>query len=365
MYRIPRIHRHPTLSLAALTLTVALAACESAQSAEPGGTARIPRGELRGLAGTLLFVSERDGQADIYAVRPDGRGARRLTEAASHDYPAAPAPDGRSLLVVSAQGEGQEQRERMVLLPLEGGTGRALGPIAGRVRSPSWSPDGRWLAFESDSASFRDLYRVQADGRGLVRLTNDAEGNFEPAVSPDGRWIAFVSSRDGDSEVYVMPATGGEARRLTAFYREDWAPRWSPDGRWIAFLSNREGVDRVYLVAPDGTGLRALGAAGADTALSEAEPAWSPDGTRIALTLRRRGGGARVAVVDVASGRAASLSGADELASLPAWSPDGRHVAYTADRGGDADLRIARADGSAAATVVRSPGPDWLPRWIP
>jgi Tol biopolymer transport system component len=163
----------------------------------------------------------------------------------------------------------------------------------------------------------------------------------------------------------VMPSTGGPARRLTAFHREDWAPRWSPDGRWIAFLSNREGVDRVYLVAPDGTGLRALGAAGADTALSEAEPAWSPDGTRIALTLRRRGGGARVAVADAASGRVTLVSGADETASLPAWSPDGRHLAYTADRAGDADLRIARADGSAAATVVRSPGPDWLPRWLP
>ena len=358
---------HRLLLLAALAAAApALAGCERA-SAAPGGTANaIPRSELRGLRGRILFVSERDGQAEIYAIRPDGRALRRLTNAPSHDYPAAPSPDGASLLTVSATGEGQTQLERIVLLPLRsGGTARALGPIAGRVRSPSWSPDGRWLAFESDSASFRDIYRVQADGTGLLRLTSNPQGNFEPVVSPDGQSIVFVSSRDGDSEIYVMRADGGEARRLTAFHREDWAPSWSPDGRSIAFLSNREGVDRVYVVAADGTGLRRLGAAGADTALSEAEPAWSPDGRRIALTLRRRGGGARVAVIDAAGGTATVVSAAGEAASMPAWSPDARHVAYTAERGDDADLRIARADGSGAADLVRSPGQDWLPRWMP
>lgn len=351
---------------AAAAAALSLAGCKGA-SAAPGGADAIPASELRALAGRILFVSEREGQADVYSVRPDGRELRRLTEAPSNDYPAAPSPDGTALLTVSAVGDGNDQRERMALLPLSrrgGGEARPLGPVAGRVRSPSWSPDGRWLAFESDSASFRDLYRVQADGTGLLRLTSNPEGNFEPAVSPDGRSIAFVSSRDGDSEIYVMPAGGGEARRLTAFHREDWSPSWSPDGRTIAFLSNREGVDRVYGVAADGTGLRALGPSGADTALAEADPAWSPDGKRVALTIRRRGGGARVAVVDAAGGPATYLSAEDEAASMPAWSPDGRHVVYTAERGGDADLRVARADGTAAATLVSSPGPDWLPRWI-
>jgi len=356
---------HPSRTFLAAALAFVLTGCESARSAEPGGAAEIPRAELRALAGRIVFVSERDGQAEVYSARPDGREVRRLTNVPSNDYPAAPTPDGRALLVVSTRGEGQEQRERMVLLPLRGGPGRPLGPVSGHARSPSWSPDGEWLAFESDSASFRDVYRIRADGSGLLRLTSNPEGNFEPAVSPDGWWIAFVSSRDGDAEIYLMRADGGEARRLTAFHRDDWAPRWSPDGRWIAFLSNREGVDRVYLVSPGGTGLRALGAAGADTALSEAEPAWSPDGSRIALTLRRRGGGAQVAVAEVAGGRVTIVSAADEAASMPAWSPDGRHLAYTAERDGEAEVRIARADGSGAAALTRSRGPDWLPRWIP
>lgn len=360
---------HRSIILFALAASAfALGGCQRAESAEPAGTDALSRGELRGLRGRILFVSERDGQADVYTVRPDGGGLRRLTTDATNDYPAAPSPDGASLLTVSAMGEGQSQRERMSVMSLRPGravAARPIGPVAGRVRSPSWAPDGSWLAFESDTASFRDLYRMRADGTGLQRLTSNPQGNFEPAVSPDGRSIAFVSSRDGDSEIYVMDADGNGVRRLTAFHREDWAPAWSPDGGRIAFLSNRDGVDRVYVVNADGTEVRALGAAGADTAVSEAEPAWSPDGTRVALTLRTRFGGSRVAVVNAAGGAPRVVSGADERASMPAWSPDGRHLVYVTTRDEEADLRVTRADGSAAATVVRSPGPDWLPRWIP
>lgn len=345
-------------------LLLAVAACSRA-SAEPGGTASLPRGELRGLAGRIVFVSERDSQPEIYSVRPDGRGLRRLTNARSADYPAAASPDGNTLLAVSVQGEGQQMSERMSLLAEDGGA-RQIGPVSARVRSPSWSPDGRWIVFESDTASFRDLYRMQADGSGLRRLTSNPEGNFEPAVSPDGAWIAFVSSRDGDAEVYVMRADGGQPRRLTAFYRDDWSPRWSPDGSRIAFLSNRELSDRVFIVGADGTGLRKLDpAATPDSMVIEADPAWSPDGSRIALTVRTREGRSRIAIHDLRTGTRTMVSAVDERASMPAWSPDGRHLVYVADRGDDADLRIVRADGSAASTLVRSPGPDWLPRWIP
>jgi TolB protein len=352
-----RIFRLPVFFLA-------LAACGSAQSAEPGGANALPRGELRGLQGRIVFVSERDGQAEIYSVRPDGRGLRRLTKAESADYPAAPAPDGGALLAVSVSGEGQEMAERMVLLAPDGSV-QSIGPVSARVRAPSWSPDGRWIVFESDTASFRDLYRMQRDGSGLRRLTQNPEGNFEPAVSPDGAWIAFVSSRDGDAEVYVMRADGSEPRRITAFHRDDWMPRWSPDGRRIAFLSNRESVDRVFVVGADGTELRRLDPAAPDTMHAEADPAWSPDGARLALTVRTRGGVSRIAVHDLRTGTRTFVSAPGEAASTPAWSPDGRHLVYAAERDGDADLRIVRADGSAGAIIVRSPGADWLPRWVP
>jgi Tol biopolymer transport system component len=320
--------------------------------------------ERRDAGGRIVFVSERGGAPRAFVVAPTGQGAREVAAGDGASYPAAVSPDGGTLLAIAVREQEGEHGEQMVLVPMGGGAPRPLGPASSRARSAAWSPDGRWVVFESDRASFRDLYRIGPDGSGLRRLTENREGNFDPAVSPDGRWIAFASSRDGDAEVYVMRADGGGQRRLTAFHRDDWGPRWSPDGRAIAFLSNREGADRVFLVSPDGTGLRKLGA-GTDGAepWQEADPAWSPDGTRIALTRHVRPGESHVRVVDLRTGGAREVRVA-AAASQPAWSPDGRHLVFTAGSGGDAELWVARADGSRATRITRSSGADWLPRWV-
>lgn len=321
--------------------------------------------ERRAAGGRIVFVSERGGAPRVFVVSPTGEGAREIAVGGDASYPAAVSPDGRTLLAIAVREEGGEHGEQMMLAPMGGGAARPLGPAGPRARSAAWSPDGSWVVFESDRESFRDLYRIAPDGSGLRRLTENREGNFDPAVSPDGQWIAFASSRDGDAEIYVMRADGGEQRRLTAFHRDDWGPRWSPDGRTLAFLSNREGADRIFLVSPDGTGLRKLGNSTDSTAApwQEADPAWSPDGTRIAFTRHVRPGESRIRIVDVRTGSAREIAGA-AAASQPAWSPDGRHLAFAATSGDDAELWIARADGSRATRITRSNGADWLPRWV-
>lgn len=318
--------------------------------------------ERRAAGGRIVFVSERDGAPRVYTIEPDGKGERRLSGGVGATFPAALSPDGRTVIAVAVREEGGDHGEQMVVLPAGGGAAHPLGPASARARSPSWAPDGRWLVFESDRESFRDLYRINPDGSGLRRLTENREGNFDPAVSPDGRMIAFASSRDGDSEVYVMDADGSGQRRLTAFYRDDWAPRWSPDGQTIAFLSNREGADRIFLVRADGTGLRRLNAADTTRTGQEADLAWSPDGARIAHAWHPRPGESRIRIVDVRTGAAREIAGVDG-ASQPAWSPDGRLLAFTAGTAAAADLWIARADGSAPTRITHAPGADWLPRW--
>lgn len=362
-----------------LLAAAALAACRGRAApvrdaarapAPPAATAdgsadTLSLAERRGAGGRIVFVSERTGVPRAFVVAPTGEGARELAAGDGASYPAAVSPDGRTLLAIAVREQGGEHGEQMVLVPMGGGAARPLGPAGPRARSAAWSPDGRWVVFESDRASFRDLYRVAPDGSGLRRLTENREGNFDPAVSPDGRWIAFTSSRDGDAEIYVMRADGGGQRRLTAFHRDDWGPRWSPDGRTLAFLSDREGADRIFLVSPAGTGLRKLGAGtdGAAAPWQEADPAWSPDGTRIAFTRHVRPGESHVRIVDLRTGGAREVGDA-AAASQPTWSPDGRYLAFTAGSGADAELWIARADGSRATRITRSNGADWLPRWV-
>ncbi|HEU0052320.1 MAG TPA: hypothetical protein VFQ39_04040, partial [Longimicrobium sp.] len=272
-----------------------------AASEKPGGTPpdTLTVAERRAIGGRIYFVSERGGNGDVYSILPSGEGLTRVTRAPGDEYPAAVAADG-SLAVVAVR-PGDDPVEAIEIVPVDGrGGARAIVPASARARSPSWAPDGSWLAFECDRESFRDLYRVSADGTGLRRLTDNREGNFEPAVSPDGRWIAFASSRDGDAEVYLMAADGSGQRRLTAFHADDWGPRWSTDGAWLAFTSGREGRDRVFLVRPDGTGLRRLTADTAGDA-REAEPAWSPGGAEVAL-VRAGAGTLSIRVVDAATG---------------------------------------------------------------
>jgi len=346
----------------------------------------IPEAERRGIPGLLVFVSERDKNPEVYLVRPSGEELRRLTQSPSSDFPVGPDPEGKALLLVSAEGDHERKLhlEQLLVQPLSGGPGTPIGPRGGRNRNASFSPHGRWIVFESDSESFSDIYRMNRDGSGLRRLTQNKEGNFEPALSPDGAQIAFVSSRDGDPEIYRMRADGTGQERLTAFHREDWGPRWSPDGKRIAFLSDREGRTRIFIMNADGTKLSALtspgasegsrglspssgaGASGAEReGASELEPAWSPDGARVAYITRGVGKKSRVWVAHVGTGQNKPLTGGAHGDESPAWSPDGKYLVFSSDRAGDPELYLMRADGTGQTRLTHAKGPDWLPRWLP
>ncbi len=128
-----------------------------------------------------------------------------------------------------------------------------------------WSPDGRMIVFSSNreqepDASYKtDLWIVASDspdkGRTLLRLTNDERVKSNPSWSPDGRSIAFLSAEDGvygSPQVAVMSASGGPARILTGAL-DRWIDsfRWSADGKWIYFVYDQEGGTRLARVRPE------------------------------------------------------------------------------------------------------------------
>ena len=89
---------------------------------------------------------------------------------------------------------------------------------------------------------------------GAARITTGNETIEDADVSPDGRWLAFDSDRSGNFDLYVMPAAGGEARQITTDPAGDFSADWSPDGRRIVFHSLRNGSRDIYTVDADGTG---------------------------------------------------------------------------------------------------------------
>jgi Tol biopolymer transport system component len=215
--------------------------------------------------------------------------------------------------------------------------------LAAGAATPSWSPDDTQLVFEHrETSGARGIYRVNANGGGLLRL---AAGST-PAWSPDGTRIAFVRGKD----VYSIAAGGTAARKLTKTERPTSGPlSWSPDSTRIAV--SRAGD--IYTVRADGAGEVRL----TTSQRPETQPAWSPNGAEIAYAL-----GSTLAVVN-ADGtgpvRSISTGSGPSPASSPAWSRDSSRIAFMRPAGGS--LWIVNADGSGQRRlgVGKWDSPQW------
>ncbi|MDC0749688.1 hypothetical protein [Polyangium mundeleinium] len=347
------------------------------ESAKQGGAgpkqatgAEIPPEERQKIAGKIGFISERDGNREIYVIGADGKGEERLTKSPHADYNGPASPDGRALLVIRV--EGEEGPQQLLLQPLDGSPPKPLGPLAGRVRFPTFSPDGRFVVYESnggkvDPAHFSDLYRVGSDGSGFKRITKNDEGNFEPAFSPKGDAIVFLSSRDRVAELYRMRPDGSEPVRLTNTDRDEWGARYSPDGKVLVFVSDREGADRVWLMPSSGGEARRLTQMRPAPRIVEDKPTWSPTGKQIAYVLSAPEEPSRVGLVAMEDGKETFVRGPGGAGQVgePAWSPDGRYLAVTVTRGSEQQIWIVRADGTGMTRLTSSSGGNWNPIWIP
>jgi Tol biopolymer transport system component len=244
----------------------------------------------------VVFTGERDGQADIFRVHPDGSGLERLTDDPAFDDQGALSPDGRTLAFVSTRGRG--------------------------------------------TAS---LWTLDLASKKVINLTASESGNFRPSWSPDGKWIAFSSDRDArpgvfpgqwehlqSTGIYIVAPDGRNLRRITRKDGVSGSPSWSRDGTRVLFYETDEvgaylaksGNARTELVSIDvATGARVQYTASNETKLS---PEFLPDG-RISY-VKRAGddtGGLRIwhpsrRVDTIVRGAIRS----------PSWSPDAAHVAY-------------------------------------
>ena len=259
-------------------------------------TVSVPAGTLVPLAfevacgpvTRLAFVSNRDGNAEIYAINSNGTDAVRLTANPASDLEPAWSPDGAKVAFTSDRGGNKD----VYLMNADGSGLARITTSAAADYYPTWSSDGSKIAFASERDGNAEIYVINGDGTNLVRLTHNLVADVDPAWSPDGSKIAFATDRDGNREVYVMNADGSGVIRLTSNETYDFQPAWSPDGAKLAFSREmREQsayAPRIVVMNADGSGITQLtfsysGQAGA-WAETHADPAWSPDGRRIAFT---------------------------------------------------------------------------------
>ena len=272
----------------------------------------------------IAFVSDRNGNSEIYVMNADGSNPINLTNHLAGDS------------------------------------------------QPSWSPDGKKIAFQSArdetqprpaiSIPSSEIYVMNADGANPINLTNHpAHGDFL-SWSPDGRNIAFQSERKGDesSEIYVMNANGANPINLTNDLASDSSPSWSPDGAKIAFSSNRGDNDEIYVMDADGSNsVRLTNSSALDFA-----PSWSPDGAKIAFS-SNRDGNFEIYVMNADGANPVKLTNHPARDFRPSWSPDGTRIAFSSDRDGNREIYVINANGSNPINLTNHPASDFSPSWSP
>lgn len=277
------------------------------------------------------------GDGDETAPRPD----LALVSSRNGDY---------AIYAMSAEGGSQ------VRLSSEEGDPSSPSGLFFQVE-PSWSPDGRRLAFASKRSGSFDIYVMDADGEGTRRLTSTKKDDSHPSWSPDGRQIAFAR---GPGDIYVMNADGSGARRISHPTVEEAEPAWSPDGKWIAYARRTPGtpIREVWIVRPDGTESHAVTSLGA----SSYTPAWSPDSSRIVFSSNVDGEIYELYTIGVDGKGRRGVAAATEGTFEPAWSPDGTRIAFSE---GGAIFTVELGAGGEATRLTDTENNDSSPAWNP
>jgi TolB protein len=284
----------PILLFVALFLAQKTAIQNEAPSVAPDGS-------------LIAYVSERDGVTDLYVIKPDGSGERRLTH----------SPE------------------------LE--------------RSVEWSPDSRQLRFTVFTKEKADslIYAIDRDG-GNLREIGHVPGRVQ-GVSPDGKHILYATGGWNTVRLIVSDLDGTNARQLTDGTYVVWNSRWSPDGKQIAY-TGRDASDmlHVYVMNSDGSNLRQFTHLGAGDGRAQV-PMWSRDGRQIAFQANHlEDHSAHIWIEDVATGNAKKLAAHEKpyLDELPCWFPDGGRIAFQSNRTGEMQIWIMNVNGTEARQIT-------------
>lgn len=197
-------------------------------------------------------------------------------------------------------------------------------------------------------------------------LTNaDADSTY-PVVSPDGRWIAFQSDRDGDFDIYVMNTFGGQLTRVTDNALWDRLPGWSPDSDWLIFSSDVRGDENfdLYRVRPDGSDLQQVYSDGRRNSHAR----YSPDGEHIVFTSGDDQTDARtweIVQLNVRTNQQRTLTENSVRDGSPLYSNDGEHILYITFTGESNAVMLMNADGTRARQIYDSPANEWAASFSP
>ncbi len=261
---------------------------------------------------------------------------------------------------ITQTGVGKDARYALMVADADGWNPQSVVRSSEPLLSPSWSPDGRKLAYVSFERGNSSIY-IQDITTGARQLLAAFRGiNGSPAFSPDGSKLALTLSRSGNPEIYVMDLGSKALTQLTRQIGIDTEPTWSADGGSIYFTSDRSGGPQIYRMPASGGSATRISFQGSYNA--SASVSW--DGKKIAV-VQGSGNNYRIALIDSSAGspRWDTLS-PGSLDESPSFAPNASMVLYAA-REGRGVLYAVSADGRVRQRLVLAGGDVREPAWSP
>lgn len=366
----------PTSIVPGLTPTLTQIATPSPSPTLIPTSTPIPLG---GGGNLIAFVSNRNGNTDIYEVDVNTYVESRLTSGPEDKSWPMWSPDGKVIAYALRAGYNNE-----IYTMFANGTNqkRLTQSQLNGDYPPIWSPDGKHISFFSVRDGSWSLYKMNADGTSQTRLTGNTVFESFPSWSPDGGKIAYTFWRATvyQPDIYTINADGSNTTQLTQNDASDINPAWSPDGQWIAFTSYRDAHAEVYIMKPDGSDQTRL----TDSTGGNSNPIWSPDGKYIAFISWRdepntstcgNNCNEEIYVMDADGSHQTRLTNSPGIDDHPVWSPDGKYIAFVSFRNenerdtcGDhcnSDIYLMNSNGSNQIQLTNDPNADWWPTWQP
>ncbi|WP_343216871.1 Tol-Pal system beta propeller repeat protein TolB [Kistimonas asteriae] len=229
------------------------------------------------------------------------------------------------------------------------------------ILAPSWSPDGKKIAYVSFETGRPAIYIQELATGERQKMTSFKGLNSAPVWSPDGTRLALVLSRSGNPDIYTLDVATKKLTQVTRHFAIDNEPAWMPDGKSLVFTSNRGGSAQIYQIPATGGDARRLTFEGRFNARAKV----FPDGQSIAMVHKGKGqSDYNIAVLDLESGRTRTLTSMP-FEDSPAVAPNGKMLIYSAQDGQQGVLGIISADGQVSYRLPSKEGDVREPAWSP
>jgi len=308
------------------------------------------------LTGAKLATQRFTGPAS--AVR---NGAHRVSDVVYQKILGVRGAFATRIAYVAVDGAPPAQTYRLFVADADGANQQRVLETRYPLMSPSWSPDGQYLAYVSFETKHSAIYVQQVRTGERRQVSARAGVNGAPEWSPDGKRLALtLGGSGGNPDIYILDLGDQVLTRVTDDPAIDTEPVWSPDGRSIYFTSDRAGSPQIYQI---GTQPGARPKRITFGTSYNARPRVSPDGTLLAMVTLDNGS-YRIAVQELASGAVRVLSHG-RLDESPSFAPNGATLIYAERESNRGELATVSTDGLTGLRLKAPEGEIREPAWGP